>query len=236
MATKDFFQRQIQFRELLDRRKRAIVTVEDALMHIKCRVPSSSPDFPVVERQCYFAVYPFTISTSRSDHKYQFEIGNDYYKNPTKQVNVHAREFGEVIRSPSFPSLSPAALLSLDLYLHMSDLSRYDCIEIILYMSIEPGEVLTNEEIKKSTASTLLGVDSKIINDGNPGFISAISGRCSITSGKAFPPSGGRRHVFLRPALDELYGRELCLGSYILATADIKYYFTFSIFHNCPFF
>jgi hypothetical protein len=209
-ATKEFIHRQQQLREMSDRRRRGIVAIQDAMLHVnfKSQLPESKVP-KIVGYQCYFCIYPFAATEAKSTPDSQFDVDNDYFLNPTKKVVSHARVHSEVFRSPLFGAFDPEAFEALDLFSHLSDCSRYEGFEIILYMSSIKGEILTDEQVQSSSLVNLLGaIDlSKLKCDGHDHLFPAFLGRCNLNGGAAFPPFGGRKMVTMRPCLPELVGR-----------------------------
>lgn len=208
MHTKEFIHRQKQHHELVKRREKGMVFIQDALIRIECKT-TTAEDISEINRQCYFVIYPSSVGQAHSNPAYLHEIGSDYLINPTKPVKVHARMYQEVVRTMPFDTFGPDVFKTLDVMMHLSDLSRYEHLEIILYMHHKKGTPLPSDEIPTPTSLAQLGGEFTMKNDGQKNFIAAFKGTCSLDSGNAFGPAGGRRTVLLEPVELELVGTSI---------------------------
>merc|ERR1711871_355331 len=221
--TKEFIHRQTQQHELMKRREKGMVAIQDALVRIECKT-TTAEDISDINRQCYFVIYPSSVSRAHSNPAYLHEIGSDYHINPTKPVKVHARMHQEVVRTLPFNTFGPDVFRALDVIMHLSDLSRYEQLEIILYMHHKKGTPLPDDEIPTPSSFSQLGGEFTMKNDGQKNFIAAFKGKCTIDSGKAFGPAGGRRTVLLEPVEMELVGTSIakqmlaCRGIELMCT------------------
>ena len=221
--TKEFVHRQKKHHELMKRREKGMVSIEDALMRIECKT-TTAKDISEVNRQCYFVIYPSSVNQANSNPAYFHEIGSDYHINPTKSVKVNARMYQEVVRSLPFNTFGSAAFKTLDVMMHLSDLSRYEKLEIILYMHHKKGTPLPSDEIPTPPSFSQLRGGFTMKNDGQKDFVAAFMGTCTLDRGKAFGPAGGRRTVLLKPVELELEGTSIakqvmaCRGIELMCT------------------
>ena len=204
--TKKFMSESISSSDLIARRKRGIVAVQDALLKIEClKNQDIVDDFP--RHFCYFKVTPFATAAATSQLKNKNSNidtnTNTSKSNTNTNTNTNSRFdksiplHSETVRSVGFPAFNNDLLNTLEMYLHMSSIERYDHVEIVLYMALEKGRKLSELEIQSSkststSSSSALGIfnPEKLKNDGHIGFIRVLKGTCAINNGNAFSPCG----------------------------------------------
>jgi hypothetical protein len=188
-------------RQRLARRQQGVVSLEDAIMNVS-PLEMDRSDIPSIDRQWYITIYPHTYCDkpiSNSD-LYQYEVNSDYYKNPFHSNLPQSRMYEETYRTAPLAPFNKEKVDSLSfasntddhtraVYLHLSDISRYSHIEVILFMAIHDNIRITSEECSALTAvsmsnssdvkESVLGIPRFRI-DEKKGFLPVFSGVCDV--------------------------------------------------------
>jgi len=185
------------------RRASGAMGLNDALLQIS----GTLTHCPTIDRQWHIGVYPKGsiisqgligtlrgINSGGADHDAQ-SISDD--ERQPKAEAVKSRDTDEHFRSVSGYPLDKQTFAATSFHAHLADLSRYHELEVVIFVETigvsytPPAGTLPNQPFDAENAPA--------ISANSFFFAPAFFAQINLAGGSAFPASGGRMHVKLRP-------------------------------------
>jgi hypothetical protein len=241
-----YMEKQRRAADRMYRRQNSITGLRDALLHIA----GSLSHLPLVDRQWYVGVFPrgttlreggifnlvgsngATLGPPASSSSISHSAADNEAYNQTRERlgdRVSKKDLFEHAQSHTGYPLSPQAFSHLSFHVHLTDVDRYQDMEIVVFLE-SLGSVYTPSAANKgkdkltskvgggksspkagadSSDGTIIkaegaaDADSVAMRKANSFFVPAFYGVVPVDRGASFGPAGGRAHIKLRPT-DEI--------------------------------